>query len=174
LNGTLSTSLGRPYPLKGKYFANVFIHFEPDPNDKENEKGFPSYILEESEEAKRYLRKSRAERFRHRRRQAGDHGQHESHFAAQSGDIDALMRITDDESEALHAKDNNGWMPIHEAARSGHADVLDYLLKQGADINSVTSSGQSPLALAKAFFDENHGIIDILETYGAIEIGPEL
>jgi len=28
--------------------------------------------------------------------------------------------------------DHHGWRPLHEAARSGHDDVLEYLLKEGA------------------------------------------
>ena len=124
--------------------------------------------------AERLLRKNRAERYRNRQEARRDDGRHESHVAAQTGDIEALMRITEDESEALHATDRNGWMPIHEAARSGQVDVLDYLVKQGTDINAVTGGGQSPLHVAKSFLGGDHGIIDFLKKFGAVEIGPEL
>lgn len=47
---------GRPFPLKGKYFANIFIHFEPtgrplyhDPDYKlELNSDLPPYILPNS------------------------------------------------------------------------------------------------------------------------------
>ena len=33
---------GRPFALKGKFYANLFIHFAPD----KVESGIPSYIIE--------------------------------------------------------------------------------------------------------------------------------
>jgi len=73
---------GRPFPLKGRYYANIFIHFEPtghslrhnanidleDPTAKyrkalqarhgghenANHEGLPPYILEDSEEGRRW------------------------------------------------------------------------------------------------------------------------
>jgi len=39
---------GRPYPLKGRFYANVFIHFEPRGHTERHEAGednLPSYII---------------------------------------------------------------------------------------------------------------------------------
>merc|ERR1711862_1009601 len=43
---------GRPFALKGRYFANIFIHFAPE-GDIRADDGRPSYILEGSPEATR-------------------------------------------------------------------------------------------------------------------------
>ena len=40
----------RPFPLKGRYFANIFIHFEPDVEETD-ETQLPVYIVEGSPEA---------------------------------------------------------------------------------------------------------------------------
>ena len=47
---------GRPFPLIGKFFANVFIHFEPV-YEEGNEGILPPYILEGSSEAEEWRRK---------------------------------------------------------------------------------------------------------------------
>merc|ERR1712084_29174 len=46
---------GRPFPLKGRFFANVFIHFAPE-NDEQSSDGRPSYVLEGSPEHNRIKR----------------------------------------------------------------------------------------------------------------------
>jgi len=63
---------GRPFPLKGRFFANIFIHFEPTGNliDSDgkvtaqkrslaaSESGLPIYIQEHSQEADLWLRRN--------------------------------------------------------------------------------------------------------------------
>jgi len=49
---------GRPFPLKGRFFANVFIHFQPAQEDFGS---MPSYIIPESPEAKKWERENRSE-----------------------------------------------------------------------------------------------------------------
>jgi uncharacterized membrane protein YobD (UPF0266 family) len=44
---------GRPFPLKGRYYANIFINFEPTgQHENHNEGLLPPYILEDSEESR--------------------------------------------------------------------------------------------------------------------------
>ena len=38
--------------------------------------------------------------------------------------------------------------PLHLAAREGHADVVDFLLKYGADVNAQNADGQTPVQCA--------------------------
>jgi len=45
-----STIHGRPFPLKGKYYASLFIHFEPIGHSKRHEKRVPVETAEESYE----------------------------------------------------------------------------------------------------------------------------
>ena len=49
--------------------------------------------------------------------------------------LDVLKEIARKERSQLFKADQNGWRPLHEAARGGHADVIEYLLKEGAQIN---------------------------------------
>jgi len=38
-----------------------------------------------------------------------------------------------------------GWTPLHEAANHGHAEVVSYLLDNGANINAPGMDGDTPL-----------------------------
>ena len=41
-----------------------------------------------------------------------------------------------------------GYTPLHEAASSGHLNVLELLLQHGSDVNCLTNTGCTPLHLA--------------------------
>ncbi len=86
---------------------------------------------------------------------SNDVTRHYSHTAAAQGNVQDLMRIANEEKEALFAKDKSGWEPIHEAVRSGSKDAIEFLVKHGADLNSKTmhGDGDSPLDIA---VEENH------------------
>ena len=41
--------IGRPFAMKGRYYANIFIHFMPVPSKEQTEEGaLPPYILKDS------------------------------------------------------------------------------------------------------------------------------
>jgi len=66
--------------------------------------------------------------------------------------------------------------PIHEAARGGHTKVIEYLLENGADVNTRTNGGfgGTPLFLAKHEHGPNHDSVKLLEKHGGIVVEPEL
>lgn len=170
---------GRPFPLKGKYYANVFIHFEPDPDDVENSGlELPPYILEGSVEAKKFrdgeyegvIPSSNAKRLK----EIHDEKRHFSHDAAGDGDLDALIDIAKEDASALHLEDMNGWQPIHEAARSGYMEVVKFLADQGADVNARTNAGHSVLQIVSDFWGQDDPLYEYLSDLGAYEMGPEL
>ena len=39
------------------------------------------------------------------------------------------------EKVAVDVQDHAGWTPLHEACNNGHVDVVEFLLKHGADPN---------------------------------------
>lgn len=73
-------------------------------------------------------------------------------------------------------RDENGWQPLHEAVRSGHLNVVKYLIEKGSNINSRTGihgNGGSVLWWAKKFHDNNHPVVVYLKENNAISIAPE-
>lgn len=90
--------------------------------------------------------------------------QHESHFAAQKGNLTELVRISNEEKEALFAKDRNGWEPIHEAVRGGNKEAIQFLVLHGADINSITNFGTGTSALELAVDHHDNDFVEWLKS----------
>ena len=96
---------------------------------------------------------------------------------AQNGALKTLQEIAGVNKNDLHLKDENGWQPLHEAVRSGHVDIVDFLVKNGGDVNKSTNqdgTGGSPLWWAIKPHDAGHEMIRFLRILGALNIGPEL
>jgi prolyl 4-hydroxylase len=102
--------------------------------------------------------------------------QPEGHTAAALGDMESLQELAATNNRALHAKDGNGWQPLHEAVRGGHMEAVQLLVKHGADINAVTNngSGVSPYNIALHSLSEEHPVTQYLFGLGANNVGPEL
>jgi len=176
---------GRPVPMRGKFYANIFIHFEPvgalafSPETELSKvrmdiqgqdaiaQGLPPYIIPGSVWATEWRKNNpRGWQLLHS----------DVHTAARTGDLRIIKNIAIQNPGALHEPDENGWHPIHEAVRAGHFEIVKLLVDGGADVNEMTNHGKgySLLTLAKQFHDEDHKIIDFLQSFGALELGPEL
>lgn len=153
---------------------------EPHPEYTENyDSDLPPYILEGSIVAKQfrdgeYEGKVPSQRVRELLEEEEDEGASESHGAAGDGDLDALIEIAKDDMESLFNEDYNGWQPIHEAARSGHFEVVEFLTSQGADVNARTGDGHSVLQIVRDYFGQEHDLYEFLSDLGALEMGPDL
>jgi len=136
---------GRPFALKGKFYANLFIHFAPD----KVESGIPSYIIEGSPEDV-HMRQTNGYDNLLNAANGGDPNfkTTDAHVAAQSGNIKSLTRIAEREKELLYESDSNGWTPIAEAARFGKMEAVKFLLEHGADVRTMTFSGHNVLEIA--------------------------
>jgi prolyl 4-hydroxylase len=98
-----------------------------------------------------------------------------AHVAAQKGDLDGLTSEVTKKKDIVNQKDKNGWTPLHEGARSGHLDIVRYLIESGADANATTSgTGGTALWWAKKELGADHPVVEFLESLGALEAGPEL
>lgn len=97
-----------------------------------------------------------------------------AHTAAALGNMNRLLEIEAEDPGKLTERDPNGWQPLHEAARSGHKHVLEYLLNKGANVNDRTNKGRGGSALfwAEALFDENHEAVVFLKKKGAKNLKP--
>jgi prolyl 4-hydroxylase len=179
---------GRPFPLVGRSYASIFIHFEPT-GRKLNDHGnthqdtldtfYPPYILPSSPELKHWAANNPGG-WRKPVPSAPNQlvSSPEAHAAAAVGDIDRLHKLAQSgDKAALQRKDVNGWHPIHEAARAGHTDVVKVLLEHGENKNArtgINGKGESVLNLALAHHDEGHDLVQYLKSIGAADFEPEL
>ena len=95
------------------------------------------------------------------------------HEAAAMGDIETVMQLlkrNGAHTEMIHAKDENDWQVIHEAARGGHSEVIQYLIDMGADVGAKTNNGGTPLWWARQSLSEDHEAIQLLIGIGAPEV----
>lgn len=193
---------GRPFPLKGKFFANVFIHFEPTghsinhdgveiPGDvkekykdavrnrvggheSEDNDGLPPYIVRGSMMEEEW-REENEEEWHENDEVTFETGTTEAHDAAQAGDLNLILKISETNPEYLTHKDSLGWEPIHEGSRSGHTDVVELLVSLGANPDEITNNGTGGTALywAEESNGSNHPVVEFLKSIGASSIGPD-
>ena len=96
------------------------------------------------------------------------------HNAAAAGNLEALKTLADVDRANLFKRDQNGWRPLHEAARSGHVEVVEYLLQEGAKVNERTNNGEggTPLWWAEKKPEKNKEAIELLKKYGGLSLQP--
>ncbi|CAB9496500.1 Ankyrin Repeat [Seminavis robusta] len=173
----------RPFPLKGRFMSNIFVHFEPvgpisDPSTNRRlfRGDLPPYLIPGSEEEDNW-RRANPNGWKATRRNSYDYGSTEAHVLANRGNALSLNKALDNNRELVHARDDNGWTALHEAVRSGCFDCVVNLIQRGADVNALTVDGRSPLHHAKKYDSSrshNNRISHFLQRYGAREMGPEL
>lgn len=72
-----------------------------------------------------------------------------------------------DINATLTGNSANGWSSLHYAAMNGDVELVNYLIKHGANVNKATAEGSTPLFLARIEgYDE---IVKILKRAGARE-----
>jgi hypothetical protein len=164
---------GRPYPLKGRFFANIFIHFKPKVSP-ENGK-FPKYIVPNNTAAERwFMEKGQDDMDMPREEEPSfeeesmdsseSFGRESVHYAAMEGDLDSLRQLVEAESgEVLNYPDENGWTALHEAARSLNLDVVKFMVENGADAHLKTAGDESTaLDLAIHYGGTDHPVVHYL------------
>jgi len=98
-----------------------------------------------------------------------------SHQAASLGELNTLKEIAKTQGHSqLFKADLNGWKPIHEASRSGHVDIVEYLLNEGSKVNERTNFNKGGNALYWAQKDpkKNAKVIALLEKHGGVVVAP--
>lgn len=175
---------GRPFPLKGRFFANIFIHFEPtgrkiaDHSDSymdDLDEFLPPYIVPGSPEVENWVSRN-PNGWKMPSPSAAHVDIPAGHAAAANGDVERLTELAKRNKKVLHHRDRNGWQPIHEAARYGHVDVVAFLLENDADINVRTNQGKggSPLNVAITLLSKDHPVSKFLVDNGGVNIEPDL
>mmetsp|Transcript_6478 Transcript_6478/g.9533 ORF Transcript_6478/g.9533 Transcript_6478/m.9533 type:complete len:442 (+) Transcript_6478:161-1486(+) len=166
---------GRQFPLKGRFMANVFIHFEPIGEvDKEvnyKPKELPPYVIPGSLEEPNWRSQNPDGHILMKQKQL-EVGATGAHTAAQEENIEDLAVLVDRDESIVHAKDANGWIPLHEGIRKGNLDVVKFLIEKGSDVNARTGNGGSALFWAKEFLGQGHDIVQLLEQHNAVHEEP--
>ena len=170
---------GRPFPLKGRFMANVFIHFEPiGPIDGEIQYGqndLPPYLMPGTPEEENW-RSRNPNGHTIMREQEFATGSTEAHKAAMEGNIHELKRAVEVHEESINARDANGWTPLHEGVRAGNLEVVKLLLEKGSDVNARTGKegelGGTALWWAQLQHPGDHPVVELLINHGAKFIPP--
>lgn len=163
---------GRQFPLKGRFMANVFIHFEPigPIGGQVNVAGdLPPYVIPGSPSESIWRQQNPKGH-----RVMGKHGTFttgstELHHHVLEGRIEDLKNTLDKHAHLVNVRDKNGWTALHEAARKGEIEAITLLLDRGAEVNArtgVSGEGVSPLNLAKQYHGSDHPVAQLLEARG--------
>jgi len=81
------------------------------------------------------------------------------HEAVEKGDLARVKELVEKNPELANARATGQYAylkftPLHFAAWKGHKDIIQYLIKKGADIHAQDSDGSSPLYWAANFGHE--------------------
>jgi hypothetical protein len=161
---------GRPYPLKGKFFANIFVHFEPviEPIS-EHEGDVPLYIDPTIAGAAMY-KEAMDDRIVHYGKKKAINLQ--VHMLAGNGRTQELRQLVERAPNLISVEDEMGWQPIHEAARGGNIETIHFLLERGADMNARNIHGATPMYIAASFNGEASDVVQFLQVRGAVHEEP--
>ncbi|MCK4753354.1 MAG: ankyrin repeat domain-containing protein [Planctomycetes bacterium] len=84
----------------------------------------------------------------------------EIHLAAMQGDIETVRSILSEKPKLFTQTDKYGNSPLHLAAYKGHAEVVQFLILQGTDVNVRNNFGGTAL-LVGSYADETE-VVKIL------------
>lgn len=156
---------GRPFPLKGNYFANIFVHFKPFIHDELNEKDHEAQQIPGFEpisvRRRHGQRSSPMQHLSPDSKASGD--EYNIMVAASQGQIEEIRRILEKKPVLVNYKDQNGWQPVHEAVRAGHFETVKFLVSKGADLSAKVMGGDDALSLAKEHLPSSHKLMPYLE-----------
>jgi prolyl 4-hydroxylase len=178
---------GRPFPLKGNFMANVFIHFEPiGPLEGPLEYNgiLPPYIVEGSPDAAHW-RQQHPEGHKLVTSSSrsptmivdGQEVLTALHLAAapDGARYDDLVAHLDANPGDVVLRDPNGWTALAEAIRTGHVKTVRLLLERGAAPDArIGPNGEagSLLWLAVEEWGERHEVAELLQLWNATVVEP--
>jgi prolyl 4-hydroxylase len=169
---------GRPFKLRGNYYANIFVHFEPlglplDMPEAETAEGydldFPPYLIADSSWMPEWQESN----------PNGWTRLKDSTALVINGDLRTLQYLGKLNPSKLHEHDGSAaeWRPIHEAARQGNVDILKFLIEeQGANVNELckVAGGMTPLGLVHKYLGWNHPASEYLLSVGGVKVRRKL
>jgi prolyl 4-hydroxylase len=134
---------GRPFPLKGRFMANIFVHFEPTGHTLRHTGELDEADMDVDKKYRKALAKSQA---------GHEHDGHgglpayiipnspeENHWRAQHPNV---AQKADEEEESF----TTGSTPAHRHAAEGRVKDLEQYIKQNKDaVNARDANGWTPL-----------------------------
>ncbi|XP_015164897.1 serine/threonine-protein kinase STY8 isoform X2 [Solanum tuberosum] len=84
-------------------------------------------------------------------------------YMTNDGDLEGMEELLDS-GTSVNYKDIDGRTALHIAACQGYADVVDFLLKNGAHVDAMDRWGSTPLA--DAIYYKNNDVVKLLEVHG--------
>jgi len=87
--------------------------------------------------------------------------------AAALGRLDRVQELVTENPALKNAYAPDGFQPLGLAAFFGHKAIVDYLLEQGADVNSASRNGQKVMPLHSAVAAQHVAITEALIRHGA-------
>jgi ankyrin repeat protein len=93
------------------------------------------------------------------------------HMAAMNGDLEKVKEVVKENPDLISTTFGLAhWTPLHLAALDGHANVVEFLLANRADVNVKDSRGHTPMHLA---VEQRHlDVVEVLRHYGGWDDSP--
>jgi ankyrin repeat protein len=85
--------------------------------------------------------------------------------AAQNGDLSQVVALIEGDPSLVRSVSVGGYTPLHRAALNGHIEVMDFLLKRGADIQAKVDTHWTALHIVAD--DGNLDAVKFLVSKGA-------
>lgn len=83
-------------------------------------------------------------------------------YAAEIGDVQRLQEYLSLQPDFVDRSDKNQWTPLHLAARSGHAEIIQLLYDHGASLSVENNRGNTPLMEAIVHLGNDHETVKLL------------
>ena len=93
------------------------------------------------------------------------------HMAAMNGDLEKVKELVKEDPESISTTFGLAHLtPLHLAAGSGHANIVEFLLENRADVNVKDSRGHTPMHSA---VEARHlDVVEVLQHYGGWDDSP--
>lgn len=85
------------------------------------------------------------------------------HLAAKAGDLRTVEVLVEDLHAELEAKDKGGLTPLMNAVINGDRKIVEFLLKQRADVQAQSNNGETAETLAKA--NDHAALLEVIQRY---------
>lgn len=86
-------------------------------------------------------------------------------IASEDGNISEIKCALDQGADVNTKDSDDGWTALMHASKYGYVEIVDLLIKSGADVNAGSISNHTALMLASNF--SHHEIMKILLDHGA-------